>query len=153
MRLTRLVGAVVFATLFSACSSSGPTSEEPEATPPSSSDSPSIAIPDENRRAQVLVRTGSPGGGSDALVSGTLTASGSCLGVKVEDVSYPVVFPTGTTSSGEAIELPNGEELSLGDQVSLGGGFYSAPLPSGIPPIPEDCLGPTGEIVVLNAPA
>ena len=87
----------------------------------------SIAIPDENRRAQVLVRSGSLGGGSDALVSGTLAASGSCVGVKVEDVSYPVVFPSGTTSSGEAIELPSGVELSLGDQVTLGGGFYSPP--------------------------
>ncbi len=153
MRLYRLVGAVAFATLYSACSTSGPTSEEPEATPPSSSDLLSIAIPDENRRAQILVRSGSLGGRSDALVSGTLAASGSCVGVKVEDVSYPVVFPSGTTSSGEAIELPSGEELSLGDQVSLGGGFYSPPLPSGIPPIPEDCLGPTEEIVVLNASA
>lgn len=148
MRPRGTIAVALLAAALSSCSDSG--GKEPEDTTPASSGELFVEVPEGDARVRVLVRRESADGGADALVSGVLEASGSCLGVTVEGVPYPVVFPPGTTSEGDAITLPSGDELRTGDQVSLGGGFHSSPLPAGLPEIPEDCLGSTQEIVVLN---
>jgi hypothetical protein len=59
--------------------------------------------------------------GADALIEGPLTMSSGCLLVG----EFPVVWPHGTTwdAEGEAVQLPDGQGVALGDQVSGGGGY------------------------------
>ncbi|MFW6772931.1 hypothetical protein ACOACO_01510 [Nocardioides sp. CPCC 205120] len=60
-------------------------------------------------------------GGSDALASGPLTVVGGCLGIGHQ----VVVWPHGTEVVGTdplVVDVPGVGELSLGDDVAVGGG-------------------------------
>ena len=90
-------------------------------------------------------------GGTDVLISGTVSEVHGCVGLSSEAVSFPVVWPYGTeyaSSEGTSIRLPDGRILEMGDEFAGGGGF-EAPDSSLVPQeIPDECLG--NEVAVLN---
>lgn len=95
-----------------------------------------------------------PEGSSDgmqALIQGTLSLSGGCLLVG----EFPVIWPHGTTwdAENQTVELPDGHEVALGDQVRGGGGYpYLSDLRASFARPLADC--PTneyGEIAAFNA--
>lgn len=77
----------------------------------------------------------------EARAEGVLTWGESGCMVIERGGSYLVVLPQGTFVDGDAVTLPSGEVLVVGEQVSLGGGFHSPDSAnrdhSGIP---ADCL-------------
>lgn len=109
----------------------------------------------------IYVHDGSllPRGGEDALVQGTLTTWGGCVMLQQEgfDHLYPVVWPSGTSIASEnplTLRLPSGEELTLGQAVSGGGGYHdeSSPRLDDVD-IPFGCLPESGEMAVFNPDA
>ena len=92
------------------------------------------------------------GGGMDAMVSGTLTGLGGCLGIRVEQEVYPVIWPVGTSldSDGSAV-LVGEERFLLGDRLTGSGGFLTSPLPDSAPAVPRDCASERGEAVWLDS--
>ena len=96
-------------------------------------------------------RTVLPSGGMDALVVGALTAADGCVLLEQDGSSYPVVWPSGTSVAGTdplVLELPSGDQLTLGDQVTGGGGYLS-PDHVGID-VPDACLNEFDEVAVFN---
>lgn len=92
-----------------------------------------------------------PSDGMDAQVGGTLAAADGCVLLDHGSSRTPVVWPSGTSVAGTdplVIELPSGEELELGDQVSGGGGYLSAESLS--IDVPDACLNEHGEVAVFN---
>lgn len=89
----------------------------------------------------------------DAAVAGSLAVlGGGCVGVRVGERKYLVVWPSKTDIRDSGVlqlVLPNGEMLEEGDAFEGAGGFQSAPLPDSIPPIPKECT-PQEEILVLS---
>jgi hypothetical protein len=90
------------------------------------------------------------GRGMDAMGGGVLEVVGGCLGAG----GATVVWPHGTEVVEQdplTIDVPGQGELSLGDEVSLGGGFVGesdgverADRPvraGGGVSVPEDCVG------------
>lgn len=93
-----MLGAIALVTL-SACSAA------PEATP------------------FIVHEPNSDGGGMDALVEGTLTDEGECIGIHTsEGETYVISFPRGTGWTPPGTLTLGGTELRVGDRVSLGGG-------------------------------
>ena len=92
-----------------------------------------------------------PSGGNAAEVVGTLTTGGGCVLLDQDGNRFPVVWPSGTsveTTNPLVIELPSGEQLREGDQVSGGGGYpYAETLDI---EVPEACLNEWGEVAVFN---
>ncbi|MFC0682484.1 hypothetical protein ACFFGH_32035 [Lysobacter korlensis] len=87
----------------------------------------------------------------EALAKGRLEwGTGECLNVTVPDTGgILVVFPYGTVLSADGVVgLPNGTVLRVGDEVGLGGGFYSPERTSGWERVPEACI--TSEIFVAS---
>lgn len=68
------------------------------------------------------------GSGLQAEIQGILEVQGGCLFVVSPEsgVRYPVVWPALTTWSPatQTVQLANGEGLSVGDNVSGGGGYF-----------------------------
>lgn len=89
----------------------------------------------------------------DAAVAGSLAVlGGGCVGVRVGEKKYLVVWPYTTDIVGSGVlqlALPNGGILEEGDFFEGAGGFYSAPLPDSVPSIPKGCT-PQDEILVLS---
>jgi hypothetical protein len=90
------------------------------------------------------------GSGMDALGGGVLEVVGDCLGAG----GYTVVWPHGTEVVDEdplTIDVPGEGEVTLGDEVSLPGGYVSesdggartatGPVQAGGVTVPEDCVG------------
>jgi hypothetical protein len=92
-----------------------------------------------------------PRGGQDAEVGGTLTTGDGCVMLDQDGNRFPVVWPRGTSVEATdplVIELPSGEQLREGDQVSGGGGYpYADALDI---EVPEACLNEWGELAVFN---
>lgn len=92
-----------------------------------------------------------PRGGQDAEVGGTLTTGDGCVMLDQDGNRFPVVWPSGTSVEGTdplVVELPSGEQLSEGDQVSGGGGYpYADTLDI---EVPQACLNEWGEVAVFN---
>jgi len=100
-----------------------------------------------------LLVSGPVDGASDSSVPGTVAVVGDCIGVKIGDNSYVVVWPTGTTA-GEGgdpgIVLPDGVEVALGSEIEGGGGFTApADLPATAPELPGSCSD-AEQIAVLD---
>ena len=92
-------------------------------------------------------RTGS---GMDAMGGGVLEVVGGCLGAG----GYTIVWPHGTEVVDEdplTIDVPGEGEVSLGDEISLGGGYVqesdggastpAGPVQVGGVRVPEACVG------------
>lgn len=100
-----------------------------------------------------------PSGGTDALVEGKLATRDGCLlleHLEGFDIAYPVVWPSGTAITTEeplTLELPSGEELTVGQVVSGGGGYHQASSEHIEVSIPADCVPETGEVAVFNPDA
>lgn len=108
-------------------------------------------VGDDDLRFFVHGRTVLPSGGMDAQVAGALTSADGCVLLERGDTRFPVVWPSGTSVAGTdplVIELPSGEELNLGDQVSGGGGYLSPDRAS--ISVPDACLNEYGEVAVFN---
>lgn len=92
-----------------------------------------------------------PSGGEDAEVGGTLTTGGGCVMLGQDGNRFPVVWPSGTSVEATdplVLELPSGEPLREGDQVSGGGGYpYADTLDI---EVPDACLNEWGELAVFN---
>lgn len=92
--------------------------------------------------AASYVRTSSWGEGDSALLEGTVTLEDGCLTV-VDAAGQAVVpiFPTDFSWSEESGSLSGlGHTFSVGDPVSLGGGYVDAP-PSVAEHLPRSCAG------------
>jgi hypothetical protein len=67
------------------------------------------------------------GGQMDAEVRGVLELEGACLYVDLDEVGerYPVLWPSGTRWDGDsqAVVTPEGEALSMGEEVYGSGGY------------------------------
>lgn len=105
----------------------------------------------------IFVHGGSllPRGGDDALVVGTLTTWSGCVLLQMEgfDHAYPVIWPSGTSIAGDdplTLRLPSGEELTVGQAVSGGGGYYQATSDQVDVDIPAQCLPESGEVAIFN---
>lgn len=94
------------------------------------------------------------GGGMGADVVGRVELGPSgcvLLYDSMSDVAYPVVWPAGTNLVSVeplAIELEDGDRVTIGDHVS-GGGGYLKPEEVAVD-IPPECLPPTREVAVYN---
>lgn len=92
-----------------------------------------------------------PSAGMDAVVTGVLATRDGCVLLELDGGRFPVVWPHGTSVRGTGplvIELPSGERLEVGDEVSGGGGYLDADS-VGID-VPDECLNEHGEIAVFN---
>lgn len=103
--------------------------------------------------ATVYVHTSRSEEGEAALISGELVVTGPCVSIHstVTDESFPVVWPSDTSiieASPLTLELPSGQRVTEGDDVSGGGGFYSADS-LGLQ-VTAACLPATEEMAVLN---
>lgn len=91
------------------------------------------------------------GPGNDALIEGPLTMSRGCLLVG----EFPVVWPHGTTwdAGANAVRLPDGQVVALGDRVSGGGGYpYVSDLgPEFAEPLADCPTNKYGEVAMFNA--
>ncbi|WP_377324796.1 hypothetical protein ACFJIY_07830 [Pimelobacter simplex] len=99
--------------------------------------------------ATVLIATGALEGESDVMVSGVVAKIGDCLGIKVEQTTYPLIWPKHVEVEDASVSL-DGTTFGLGDELSGGGAFLPEPYPSQAPDIPEGCRSATGEIVLLS---
>ena len=74
----------------------------------------------------VLTRLGP--GGMDALLHGVVRRSGDCLLLDPGGDATVVVWPRGTrwSAGDEAVVLPDGLRVGLGDEVEGGGGYLPA---------------------------
>lgn len=92
-----------------------------------------------------------PSGGAGAEVAGTLMIEDGCVLLDQDGNRFPVVWPSGTSVEATdplTIELPSGEQLREGDQVSGGGGYpYADALDIDVPAV---CLNEWGEVAVFN---
>jgi len=99
--------------------------------------------------ARVLVAERSSGG-MDALLEGTLTMVGACLGIEATEGSalLVVVWPYGTdVERGDplTLDLPDVGTVSLGEAVAVGGGVVRPDSPAGPvggAAIPASCRAP-----------
>lgn len=86
----------------------------------------------------VLIAAAS-GGGMDAITRGTIEVVGSCLGVRLGTKLSVVVWPVGTSTTGDSVQI-GGQRVSVGDFFQGGGGYLTPPYPEGIPAVPQECL-------------
>lgn len=108
-------------------------------------------VGDNDARFFVHGHTVLPSGGLHAQVVGALAVADGCVLLDQDGNRFPVVWPSGTSVAGTdplIIELPSGEQLELGDQVSGGGGYLSQER-AGID-VPNACLNEYGEVAVFN---
>jgi hypothetical protein len=97
-------------------------------------------------------------GGEGALVEGVLVGRDGCVLLEQEgfDIAYPVIWPAGTSIVNEdplALELPSGEELTIGQTVRGGGGYHDVSSDSVEVDIPAACVPETDEVAVFNPDA
>lgn len=73
-----------------------------------------------------VVTTGQLDGGEDALIVGEVRLDQGCLVVTDGGASYPIVWQPGTTwdPSAEAVVLPEGVRVAMGQRISAGGGYH-----------------------------
>jgi hypothetical protein len=69
------------------------------------------------------------GGGTDALLEGTLAVVDGCLGIKdgTTYIDTVVVWPHGTevtSTDPTTIEIPDIGDIAVGDKVAVGGGVH-----------------------------
>jgi hypothetical protein len=102
----------------------------------------------------LLVSGSGDGSGNDAMVAGKVAFEDGCLLL----AGMPVVWPEGTTWDAEAQEvvLRNGDRVTMGDEVSGGGGYpYADTLTDVIGErgarLAAECAGPTNEVAFFNA--
>lgn len=104
-----------------------------------------------NGNGPVVAHTAGGSGGNGALIEGSLTMSGGCLLVS----EFPVIWPYGTTwdAEAQAVRLPDGQVVALGDRVNGGGGYpYLSDLGAEFAEPLADC--PTNtyeEVAMFNA--
>jgi len=99
--------------------------------------------------ATVLIATGALEGESDVMVSGVVEKIGDCLGIKVEQTTYPLIWPKDAKVEDARVSLDD-TSFGIGDELSGGGAFLPEPYPSQAPDIPEGCRSATGEVVLLS---
>jgi hypothetical protein len=108
-------------------------------------------VGDDDVRFFVHGRTVLPSGGVPAQAVGSLAVADGCVLLDQDGNRFPVVWPSGTSVASTdplVIELPSGEQLEVGDQVS-GGGGYVGQEQAGID-VPAACLNEWGEVAVFN---
>ena len=71
----------------------------------------------------------------EARAEGTLIKIGGCVGLRSGSVDLLLIWPHATTYTSQAISLPSGRNLRLGDTVEFVGGFASNP--SRLPYVPD----------------
>lgn len=97
-----------------------------------------------------------PRGGDDGIVEGVLAVRDGCVLLDEADGSddaYPVAWPAGTSIAATeplVLELPSGEELTVGERVRGGGGYYDIRSPRIEVDIPDRCVPDTGEVAAFN---
>src|SRR5690625_1521793 len=97
---------------------------------------------DTDSPAASYVRTSDWGEGDAALLEGTVALENGCLTV-VDDAGQIIVpvFPTDFAWDADSGELSGfGHTFSVGESVSMGGGYHDAP-PSSAEYIPNGCEG------------
>lgn len=104
-------------------------------------------------------RPGLTGGGTDALISGTLVYDEalSCLHLELDEVEYPVVWPAGTRWQDDppAVILIGGDRAELGASVEGGGGYYPVGqvfklAGEAVATEAQRCIGSTDEVAFFN---
>jgi hypothetical protein len=105
--------------------------------------------------SEVLLVTSGPGtgSGSDAEIAGVVTLDEGCVRVG----EYPAVWPEGTTwdSARQALMLPSGLSVAIGESVSGAGGYpYVEDIEDEFPgkevEALAECAGPTHEVAYFN---
>jgi hypothetical protein len=96
----------------------------------------------------LLAQARDTGAYPDALVEGTLSIVGTCFALETDHGTYATVFPPGSSvvEGTEQVAIPHWGTLSLGDELSGGGGYDSDYAALG--EIPLGCR--TDEIAVVN---
>ncbi|HEU4849693.1 MAG TPA: hypothetical protein VFS93_04710 [Terrimesophilobacter sp.] len=87
----------------------------------------------------------------DAGVEGTFVLVGdTCFGLTREGATFTTVFPPGTSivEGTEQISIPGWGTLSLGDEFTGGGGYYTQDSASYSDQVPAECR--TDELVAVN---
>lgn len=160
---------VALAVSVAACGAGDPANldaEEVVVEPPESpliTESESVAIPNIGRvDGPVLV---SPLPESDELVGMAAEVKGTvifdndteCLLLELEGVSYPLVWPAGTSwrSDPPGVRLDNGEIVEPGMTVHGGGGYLKREgiehmAGTAVADAAATCAGPTGETAIFN---
>lgn len=99
---------------------------------------------------QTLV-AGTSDGGGDVAIQGLLTLVDKCVGLKIGDTDYLVIWPAGSASNDVddtvEITIPGGTAFRLGTTLTGAGSFFSGDLPVAAPPLPASCR--SGNDVVL----
>lgn len=97
--------------------------------------------PDTESPAASYVRTSEWGEGDSALLDGTMTLDNGCLTVVDEaGLATVPIFPTDFSWNDESSSLSGfGHTLSVGDSISLGGGYVQTP--SVAEHLPTSCAG------------
>jgi len=98
-----------------------------------------------------VVVSGPVAGSSDMAVPGEIAVVSNCLGLRIGDSEHVVIWPSGSSVSvgGEdAVTLPGGRTLHIGDRIVASGGLYEGRLPSSSPSLPDDCPDPTSVILL-----
>ncbi|MFW6195026.1 MAG: hypothetical protein ACOC5M_00710 [Chloroflexota bacterium] len=93
------------------------------------------------------------GGGMEGIIQGTLATRNGCVVLEGTDDFIPVIWPAGTSIASEdplTLELPSGEELTVGQTVRGGGGGADASSPTVKVDIPAECLSERGRVAVFN---
>lgn len=109
----------------------------------------SCASPSSSNGPKLLTRSPS-GDVFTAHIEGELVVVGKppgCFGILSGDSTYLVVFPEGTSGSERSIRLNPEGEVSLGERIKLGGGFFPADR-VGLDDVPASCL--TDEVAVVS---
>jgi hypothetical protein len=76
-------------------------------------------------------------GGEDAQIAGELVLTdGRCLAVKISDgYVYVLVWPDGTSTVDNGVDVPGAGRILVGDRFTAGGGSHESTTPS----VPQDC--------------
>ena len=99
-----------------------------------------------------------PRGGQDALIQGTLALRDGCVLLEQDEfaIAYPVIWPSGTSIVSDdplTLQLPSGEELTVGQAVSGGGGYASASSDQVEVDIPSECVPDSDEVAAFSPDA
>lgn len=109
----------------------------------------------ESSEQRILVNTFDFPGGFDTLFRGTLSKdSNGCVGITViQDNMFSILsFPHGTVMDKEAIKLPDGRILKIGDSVNLSGAINSVNICQGTRPVGGETASKCddGKVLRLN---
>ncbi|MFW6195028.1 MAG: hypothetical protein ACOC5M_00720 [Chloroflexota bacterium] len=95
-----------------------------------------------------------PREGEDGVVFGRLVTRDGCVLLEEGDIAFPVIWPRGTSIASEdplTLELPSGENITMGERVRGGGGLHDPSSPKVKVEISADCLLQTNSVGVFNA--